>query len=464
MAAEGLSPFSAAPTPLLPSPEFNAAYIDKDEDFHIGDYLSDPLDEPEPLTSLANESNQSPTTTGLGITTFPQDGLTGIRSTTPSYLYRDPATDYFSPYHSSSASASTPSSTSGFEGTFEMEEDVLQRVSRSSSIASLGSNPQQTRRTAAHALYRAGMLSAYSSPLVPEHDGHSPNLLAPRPSFDRCSSSSGSISGLGGDIAQLNMLNTSTASSSSDYYGVHPTSIQSPASTDAVLEYYQQRRSFDGSYPIVGHGDELQSPEMDRSYAVQTSPASVPRPHFATNLFGPQQYSMDADNQSEDDQSYQSHSRQRTVTRDDGTISARKRQSTVRGTALQTAFQSSSSPSHDAGAPSNLPAVGLMTSQIEKTAQGTLKGTRRPMDGKNPTTVGCFVPIDETTPFHLMHTKKSRGRRPLDETDLGLENTQPLGETSYERVTEAAGTTRGGKPKKIFLSVRSYLALMCAEN
>lgn len=84
---------------------------------------------------------------------------------------------------------------------------------------------------------------------------------------------------------------------------------------------------------------------------------------------------------------------------------------------------------------------------LQLTSQGTIKGHRMPVRGVNPSTTGCFMDLNDDTPYHAMGTKRSRGRSPHTKAYLSmlLESPSRIGE-----LVQIVGATKGGKPKRFF--------------
>lgn len=415
---------------LMPSAQLDPTESAAERNFSFKDYLSDPIEDPEDEQPCVSSEPRSVPAAGLGIS----DSNPGSPFSHPAdpRAFRD-----FSPYVSS---VGTPSSGSDFDGQFDMDED-LQRGSRASSFSG-NVNASGQSPNAAHAFYRASLLAspAYAMSSNP----------AQRPIYPRSPSSSSSISNLGGEMAHLDVLSSSASSESS--FGCHEASSMPESS---AFEYYRNMQQHPAtSRPIQPITNVTTFPPISRGFGSPHYHVEDEQPQFAANLFGPIPVGKFPPPANWVDSS--GHERQSTLTQSD-VASTRSRQATVRGSIKQ-AFGLLPSASNSTP---DLSTIGRST-RVEETSQGTLKGTRRPMDGKNPTTVGAFSPIDDTTAFHLMSTKRSRGRKPRGEQELGIQIEGPIDPNmspTREQVN-FVGVTKAGRPKKLFMYVFDTLLLI----
>lgn len=92
------------------------------------------------------------------------------------------------------------------------------------------------------------------------------------------------------------------------------------------------------------------------------------------------------------------------------------------------------------------------------TTQGTIKGSRMPVQGINPSTTGCFMDLDESTPYNTLGTKRSRGRTPHTKHYLSELLKDP---NRLPELISIVGATKCGKPKRFFPCVFSSVSLSC---
>jgi hypothetical protein len=426
---------------------------------NYSDYISSPLPTPEEDTTLSpemdlEESNPDVVTQGTP---------GGINSR----QFRDGPV--YSPSLASSISA-TPSCSSGSEYGYEFDEEQAssERRSRSPFPSSIG----PVRRSSA--AYPASPLSSRASPY---------SLPAPHEYFSRRSSSSSLSAGLHHNMSALGMASPAMDGSpfglGSPSVNPHFLETQSAsAPTTSPWEFDTIKRT-----PPTLHHFGLMSPPLQHEHSphIQQGFHMMSPPGFATHLFGnetpfnsPARHAPEAphsappratrptrkriqrinmeeidggsdeehlDEDSKDgdyEEDFASLSQEATFTRSSG--SKRSRQGTVKASQM---MYSSVPASH------SLPDISSFDKSI-LTPQGTLRGLRMPIAGKNPSTTGAFMPLDTDESYMHLPTKRSRGRRPVADVDLGLDVAE-VSASPTEASVEFAGTTKSGKPKKVFM-------------